>query len=291
MKNNKMIIALIILLIIIAAILLVGMIFMLQGNYHFGFKSTYDQLVLDETYELIYEVIEIESDASDIEIKSTNDENIRIVIYGDEEKTKVPESGSNLKITSEAKKCFGFCFNTQVSKVTIYLPKTYAGKLDVTNKYGDVEIDDFVDAEMKIMEDCGNVKILEAQIVDIENSYGDIKIGSVSKAKLNAKCGDIEIATLADGTIKNNYGDIKIEKVTEHIDIQEDCGKVKIDDLNLTADSYIKNSYGDIHIGSTSEIYFDASVSLGDIKINNNYRNAEVTLKLTNNCGDIKIDN
>ncbi len=73
--------------------------------------------------------------------------------------------------------------------------------------------------------------------------------------------------------------------------ITEDCGDVNIKNINLNQDSSIKNSFGDIEIGSTNNLYIEASTDLGDTKINKNQRKAKTTLKLENSCGDIKVKN
>ena len=86
-------------------------------------------------------------------------------------------------------------------------------------------------------------------------------------------------------------GDIKISEIIGKVDIQEDCGNVEISSMTLEKDSSIENSLGDITIGDTNEIYIDARTSLGDVKINNNFHQSEITLKIKNSAGNIKVRN
>ena len=59
-----------------------------------------------------------------------------------------------------------------------------------------------------------------------------------------------------------------------------DCGNAEIDTLSINENSNIEVDLGNIEIGSTNDIYIDASVDLGKTNINNNNRNSSVTLKV-----------
>ena len=48
--------------------------------------------------------------------------------------------------------------------------------------------------------------------------------------------------------------------------------------------------FGDINIGQTYVILIDDKTDLGDVKIYQNNRHAEITLKIKNDCGDIKVE-
>lgn len=262
---------------------------MISGNRHFGFKTVSSEKIIDEVYKTTFENISIETDASDIEIIESTDDKVRLVIYGDEERTEVKVGNKRLEIITKAKRCFGLCFTRRMSKVELYLPSSFDKKLEISNKYGDIDVDEFLNLDLITREDCGNVEIKAVKKIDIVNKYGDISIDQVEKAKIKNECGNIKLGSLNNGEIRNNLGDITIEKVSGFIDIVEDCGNVKITRLDLEKDSKISNSLGDIKIGSTNELYIDAKTSLGDVKIENNYRHSEVTLKIDNSAGDIKI--
>lgn len=297
MKSKSLIIILIILLSITCIILGAFMILMINGNLSFkSFKffninRVSTELVLDEIYDNDFTNINISSDTSNIYVKHSSDEKVRVVIYGDKDNTSVDTENSVLRINSKGKKCFGICFNMDISKIEVYLPSNYDKLIEIKNNYGDIKIDEFLNSTITIDEDCGDVSVAGAKVVDIKNDYGDIEVEQVIDATINESAGDVKVGKVDNITVKNNYGDIKIKSVTNSLNIDEDCGNVEIDRVVLNKDSNIKNSFGDIKIGSTNEIYIDAKTSLGDTKIRNNYNKSDVTLKIDNSCGDIKVNN
>lgn len=293
MKNRGLIIFLIVLLSVIAVILLVFMFGLLLNKYRFSWfnYSVSKKLVIDDTYEKIFENINIDGSTSDIYIKNTSDDNIRLVIYGDKEDTIVNDNDKTLEINIKTKPCFGICFNQKLAKVEIYLPEDYNNNINITNKYGDIEIGEFLNANIKVEEDAGDVSILGGSDVNITNKYGDIKLTTIKNGNIVAKAGDVSIKEVDDIIVNNALGDIKIDKVNNYLNLENNCGDIKIKNLNINKDSYIKDDLGSIKIGNTNEIYIDAKTSLGDIDIDHNYNKSDITLKITNNCGDIKVNN
>lgn len=290
MKNNTLIVCLIILLVIICIALLGFMMKVINGKMGFSYKIS-EELVIDEEYENNFDSIEISSDASDIEIKQTSSEKIRVVIYGDKDKTEVEDRESELYIVSRHKKSSWFSFGNRIARIEVYVPKNYSKEIKISNKYGDIDVAEFLSANIEIEEDCGDVDVVGGNKVSITNKYGDIKLGKAKEANIKQSAGAVKVESVDDITVKNNYGDIKITNVNNYISAEEDCGDVKIENLTINKDSNIKNNLGSIKIGSTNEIYIDAKVDLGDVKINNNYQKSDITLKIENNCGDIKVNN
>ena len=139
----------------------------------------------------------------------------------------------------------------------MYVPQNYSKEIKIDLDYGNVEILDLEQATIDIKEDCGNVNL------------GKIK----------------------NVTIKNDYGDIEIEEVLNKLNIKSNCGNIKIDNVKLLEDSIIKSDLGDVIIDGTNDIFIDADVDLGDSKVNNNNRQAEITLEIKVDCGNIKVDN
>lgn len=290
-----------IILIIFLSILVIGLsIFFVNiltnknfkfGHFSFGHKVS-NELVFNQEYETIFDIIKIDSKSSDIEIKEGNESKVKVVIYGDKGETNVDVLDNKLNIKSNEKKCIGFCFNMTIAKIEVYLPSSYSGNINIENNYGDIIIGNFDNLILDAKLDAGDIKVDSLKSGKIKNSYGDIKILGYSKElDINQDCGDVEVSEVDKINVENNYGDINIEKVNEYLQVKEDCGDVKIDSLNLTKNSSIHNSYGDIKIGSTNEIYINAKTSLGDTKINNNYQKSDVTLTIDNSCGDIRVNN
>lgn len=261
------------------------------GHFSFGHKVS-NELVFNQEYEAIFDIIKIDSKSSDIEIKEGNESKVKVVIYGDKDETNVEIVNNKLNIKSNEKKCIGFCFNMTIAKIEVYLPSSYSGNINIENNYGDVNIGNFDNLILDAKLDAGDIKVDSLKSGKIKNSYGDIKILGYSKElEIDQDCGDVEVSEVDRIKLENNYGDIDIGKVNEYLQIKEDCGDVKIDSLNLKENSSIHNSYGDIKIGSTNEIYINAKTSLGDTKINNNYQKSDVTLTIDNSCGDIRVNN
>lgn len=290
MKNNTLIVCLIILLVIICIGLLSFMMKVINGKMGFPYKMS-EELVIDKEYENNFDSIEISSDASDIEVKQTSGDKIRVVIYGDKDKTEVEDRESELYIVSKHKKGSWFSFGNKIAKIEVYVPKKYEKEIKINNKYGDIDVAEFLEANIEINEDCGDVEVIGGNKVVIINKYGDIKLNKAKEADIKQSAGEVKVESVNDIIVKNNYGDIKITNVYNHISADEDCGDIKIENLTINENSSIKNNLGSIKIGSTNEIYIDAKTDLGDVKVNNNYQKSDITLKIENNCGDIKVDN
>lgn len=296
MKNKKgLIISLIILLAIISILLTVFMIGSINGKFRFSnlfiTHKVSNELVLDEYYDNTFSIINVSASASEIYVKESLEEKVRVVIYGNKDKTDVKVSNNELLILSTEKGCTWFCFNKTIAKIEIYLPKNYENKLDITNNYGDIDIGEFLNATININEDYGDVEIDGGNNIIVNNDYGDVTIGTVHKANIKESCGDIKINTASELVAENNYGDIKVGSVNSYFDISNDCGDIKIENVNIDKNSYIKDDLGNIKLGSTNEIYIDAKTDLGKVKINNNYQKSDVILKIENDCGDIIINN
>ncbi len=262
MKNRGLIITLIVLLIIIIILLMLFLYFYLSGSI--GFKNwsvnKSSSVIFEESYELeAVENLEILSTAGDIKFEESLDGKIKVLVYGeDAEELKVDFENQKLRVDySQYKNKRWFGMNFYMNDMIVYLPKEYAKEINVKANYGDIKGSDLENATIRIEEDCGDV------------TFGKVK----------------------NAFVKNHYGNIKIESVGNKVEVTSDCGDVKIGSLTIMEDSSIENNLGDIKIGETNEIFVDAKTSLGDVKVNQNNRHSEVTLKIKNDCGDIKVEN
>ena len=295
MKNRSLIITLIVVFTILAFVILAFLIFLLTSNKHFiNFRfgnSVSQELVLEESYDLVFDRIRIEASSANIEIKNSSNEQVQVRLYGDKDRVNVDTKNGNLAITLKEKKCFGFCFNQKIDKVELYIPVSYDKEIEVNNRYGDVSIENFSQANIIVEEDCGDVSIQSGNEVKVNNNYGDIEIKEANVIHVKESAGDVTVGKVQDATIHNHYGDIKVKEVLNFMEIKQDCGDVKVEKALLNKDSTIENHLGDIKIGETNELYIEAKTSLGETKINRNYREAKTTLKIDNSCGYIKVDN
>ncbi len=294
MKNNKATIFLIVLLSITILALIIFMIAMMNKRIGFSFRNSFiqriEELQVEETYKNNYEKINIKTDAADIEIKKSENEDIYLKIYSEKNRAKVLDNETELNIEVTQKKCVGICINNKLSKVELYIPENYNKKINIENKYGDIEIESFENLNLDIKEDAGDIKIGASNIVNINNNYGDIKINEIKVGTINESAGDVEINKVNSIDIKNNYGDVKITEINEYVKIDSDAGDIKINNLKITKDSTIETNTGDIKIDNTNEIYIDSKTDIGETRINKNNDKSEITLKIKNNVGDIRVN-
>ena len=295
MKNKGLIIFLIVFLSVVTLSITGIFIFFLTNKNISLFSNTNyiisNKKVFDEYYDEEIDEININSNASEIKIMNGDSDSIRVVVYGSENDVDVKNKDNKLDITLKNKTCKGFCINKKIYKIEMYLPSTYDKQLNINNDFGDIKIDEFSDMSALINEKAGDIEIKSINKAKITNDYGDIKItGDSKKLDIFEKCGDVNISKVNVIKVKNNYGDIKINKVDGMLDIENNCGDIEIKNINLEENSTIKNDLGDIEIGATNKIFINAKTSLGDTKINNNYK-SNVTLDINNSCGDIEINN
>lgn len=263
MKSREWTIVWIVILVIVIVGLINLLIGCLNGSFRgkrWGVKKS-SNVIFDTSYN-VSEVanLEILSVAGDVRLEENLEDKIKVVVYGEnEEDLSVDLKENHLKVDYSKYKhknvFFGFYF--YCNDITVYLPKNYANEIAIKANYGDIKAIDLESASMSIDADCG-----------------DISLGKVKNA-----------------LIKNDYGNVKIESILNRAQIDLSCGDVKINSVNLAENSSIVNNFGDIKIGQTNEIYIDAKMSLGDLKIANNNRHSEITLKIENDCGDIKVGN
>lgn len=253
--------------IVILVLVIFGLIYLLVGCLNGSFQvkkwgsRKSSNVIFDTSYD-VSEVanLEILSVAGDVRLEENLEDKIKVVVYGENaEDLSVDLKENHLKVDYSKYKhknvFLGFHF--YCNDIIIYLPKNYANEIDIKANYGDIKAMDLENASMSIDADCG-----------------DISLGKVKNA-----------------SIKNDYGNVKIESILNRAMISLSCGDVKINSVNLAENSSIVNNFGDIKIAQTNEVYIDAKTSLGDLKIANNNRHSEITLKIENDCGDIKVGN
>lgn len=293
MKNKALIISLIVILSIVSILLIGSMVFLLSGNRIFNFTSykTYKEIVVNETYDIDFESIDVDTTASDIEIKKSSSNNFQVIVYGEKDKTKIETINNTLKIVIDERTCVGLCINVKISKIEIYVPTDYNKDITINNKFGDIKVTELLNANINIEEDCGDVTVQGANNLVVKNNYGDISINKANIVTIEEDCGDVKVGTVNEITVSNNLGDIKIKEVNGYLNLENSCGDIDVDYINLNRNSYIKDNLGDIELGSTNEIFIDAKTSLGNVRVNNNYNKSDITLKVENDCGDIKVNN
>lgn len=267
MKNKGLIITLIVLLSIATVLLIAFLAVSIAGKISFngisfGWRSKSKQIIYDNKYESegINE-IEIVQDAGDTIIREAEGDYIQVVLYGEDEKdAQVRINNGKLYIENTHYKKVNisfFSFGTEENDVIIYLPSSYSNLINVKNNYG------------------------ECKMMDLENAIVNI----------DCDAGDIELGKIKDANIKCAAGNVEIKEITNKCNIEVNCGNLEIDTISINADSRIEANLGNVEIEKTNDIYIEAEVNLGSKKINKNNTNAEVTLKIECDCGNVEVNN
>lgn len=266
MKNKGLIMALIILFSIIIFFLVMFLVMCLKGgtNFENGIFSTHTKstnIIYDNQFKLEdIKDIDIKQDAGDIIIKESENDSIKVVLYGEsEENAQVELNDGKLSVdnTHKRRSFIFFDFGVIKNDIIIYVPYSYSNNIKINNDYG------------------------ECKITDLENTTVNI----------DCDCGNVELGKIKNAIVKCDYGNIEINEIMNKCDIKADCGNIKIDKVSIKEDSSIKADFGNVDINSTNDIYIDADVDLGKTNINKNNRNAEITLKINCDCGNVDINN
>lgn len=257
--NNK---GLIIVLIIVLCIIIIGLInllaYAISGDFNglnFGGRKS-KNIIFEDSYKIAdIEEIEVLSIAGNVIFEESKEDEIKVIAYGkDNNDIKVSNANQKLKVDySEYRR--NTWFNNTVNDIIISIPSTYSNEIKVNNSYGNLDM------------------------IALENATVNAKLS----------CGNIKVEAVKNANFECDYGDIKIEKLTNKCDIEADCGNVKIEKAELKENSSIKCDLGDIKIKEINDVYVDANVDLGDTKIQNNNRHADVTIKIKADCGNIKV--
>lgn len=239
--------------VIITALIIVLIVFCIVSYFQVKNYNPSKNLIVDETYEL--KDIIIKSNAAKINIKETNEQIIKVKIYGDESKTTVKDF-DKLNIEANVKEIKFVTLNKRAI-IEVDLPKDFDNNVVIDCDYCSINIGDF-----------------DETIFDIKSNAGEISLGEVGNIKLDV-----------------NASDVKISKVTKKLDIEVDAGNINIDSLELIENSKIELNAGNVSIGSTNKINIESEVELGEIDINNNYPDSKIKLEIKLDLGNISVKN
>lgn len=260
MKNNAPIIFLLILISIIIFCLIMFLVVYLSGGnmgiLNFGYKNK--EVIFDESFKKEdVKSIDIKQDAGNIIFKETSNDNIQVVAYGEErEDIVVNLSNNKLTIDYTRKNKWRFISLGNISNdIIVYIPSDYSNDIRLKSNLGDCEL------------------------IDLENATLDI----------DCDAGNVELGKVKNANIRCDLGNVEIKEVFNKCTIRVDAGNVEIAKLSIKEDSNIKADLGNIDIKEIGDMFVDATVDLGKSNINGSNRNANVTLKLECDCGNINV--
>lgn len=300
----------IILYVVLIVILLSIMIFVLfKKDFIFSFGD-YDKVELyNETYSLDeVDSLNINMVSTDITIKDSEDGNVRVVIYGKEERKdrySVTNDDNNLKVSEQSYSsfCFGFCFYNE--EVIVYLPKGFNKDINIKGTSSDVNIINNYDSKVDIQTVSGDIKVQDVNDIFVRSTSGDIDINNAIDVEVKSVSGDVTIKSGKNVKADTTSGDISVDGATKidinttsgevrigtsgNVDISTMSGDVEIGDLTVTCESIINTISGDVKINKVNDVYVDAKTTSGDSRIDNSNRTSENTLKIKTTSGDIVV--
>lgn len=252
-------------ILIVAIIAITGYFGYLFYKNDFSFKKTFgigvsEKLIEEKEIETVKE-INIEFNSSDVDIKSSEDEKIKIALYSDREgnhEITLNEEDGTVKVVLNEKK-LGFwkrLFNHKVSRILVYLPKDYEGNINIDGNVGDINIDSY--------------------------QYGIIK------AKLNV--GDIYVDGIKDASVDLDVGSVKVKNAYSHFDIKVNTGNVHMKEVTVLVDSKIDVDVGNVKVEETNDIKVETKVDAGKANVNVNNTEAEIKLNIKVNVGNINVN-
>ena len=263
MRNKGLIIFLIILLLIIIGTLISFLVLCLNGTIDFhNFKISFgtrksENLIFNETYDIeTINMINIKQDAGDIIFENSEENNIKVEIYGDHrEDFEVNQNGNELKIDYTNNKGGFFNFDKVTGDVKVYVPVSFKGNIKIKNDAGQVK-----------------AKNLQEASIDIDCDAGNVELREINKA--NIKC---------------DAGNVRIERILGQCNIKLNCGNLHVDKMEIKENSTIETDMGNVHIDETKDIHVEGHVDMGKCKISNNNIKSDVILKIDSDMGNITV--
>lgn len=314
--SKKLSIILITLLSILLVLVIGGMIFLFNTDldkFNFringiGIASGTSKKLIDEKEITNIKDIDIEANRADIFIKTSETSNIKVELYSDEKvEYEITELDNKIKVVLKYEEKTKFSFNVKSDKINVYIPANYSNTINIENKTGDIEMEDFSSANIVASLTTGDINIKEVNSATISLTTGDVEIGSAYSVKSTATTGDFDADTVRSVEVKvttgdvevgsvdtikvsTTTGDIKIGVVNESIDLDTTTGDINISQATVTTNSKIKSGTGDVRIDNmASGIYVEGKSKVGDVKVDKSDRRSDVELNIETRVGDIRV--
>lgn len=299
MNNRSIIITLIIALSVICVSLIVGMIILMNNgsNFNFGFNlGPWKQEVVDSIEEdgTMIDKIEFKLYSTDVEIKKSDTDNLKIEYYSNKKEDKfIKKENNTISINEDENKiiCIGICNNRR--KVVVYVPNNYSGLYNINTASGDIKSEiDLLENKININTTSGDVTLKNIYLANIHTTSGSIKMNDVNEANIGSTSGDVYVkGETKKLDIKTTSGDMEINKVNDSLNLLSISGRVKINTLNIIDNSSISTTSGDVFVGNNlSNCYVEFSTITGDRYINKSDRKSDIVLKVNTISGDIRVN-
>lgn len=299
MKNKSTVITLIVILFVLAISLIFGMVLLINKNFNiiFDFNLSSKNMKIVDSYEAInndINKVDFNLYSSDVEIKSSTDDKLKIEYYSSKDKNSKIKVTDNIISLNEADShafCFGICHNQR--KVILYIPSKYVLSINIITRSGDIKSSINLDESLiNIKTNSGDVILKNTTDLSIVTTSGDILIEKANKAKLNTTSGDIVInGEISNLDTKTTSGDVLINKINNQLNMNTTSGDINVNELNIKNNSMINTTSGDILIkNNISDSYIEFNTKSGDSRINKSNRKSDVVLTVRTTSGDISVN-
>lgn len=215
-------------------------------------------LVTDTAYDNQFDTVKVSSNCGNIFILPSDDTQLYLKIWADEDKVRIHETGAFLDITADARDDHQLGIhnaNLQQVRIELYLPDDFNKTLQMKTNYGNFEVESFPQMQLIAESDYGNLTLDEVRSLEADFEYGSLKAGTI-------------------------HAFVKAES---------DMGNIDIDTLSITEDSQMACDMGSIHIDSAPTAVVEASANLGSVNVRPNPDGATVKLTLENDNGSITV--
>ncbi|MEG1747082.1 MAG: DUF4097 family beta strand repeat-containing protein [Oscillospiraceae bacterium] len=160
--------------------------------------------------------------------------------------------------------------------------------------------------EVTVDADAGSVRLfgITAERLKVTDSFGDVRVenGTFGTVKISLDSGSLRMSnsTVTEGTLDNSFGEIRGEALaSDDLTVTNDSGEVdlqgKLGSVKVTC------SFGEIRVKTSlkaSEFGYDLATDFGEIRVDgekvgtakNTNAQAPYTMKLQNDCGDIRVE-
>ncbi len=303
-------------LVLVGCIVLGGVMAMLKWD--FKKLSTTKFMTNEHKISENFSNISMDTDTAKITFALSNDGLCKVECFEDikaKHSVTVEDDTLIIKLVGEKAWYDHIGINFHSPQITVYLPETEYGALNITEDTGDIEIpQNFKFQSVDLTLSTGDVRFLASAsgLVKIKTSTGHICLENISAEMLdlhtttgnisvsNANCaGDVSATvstgktSLADITCKNltsigNTGDITLKNViaSEQFSIKRSTGDVKLDGCDA-AEIRIETDTGDVKGTLLTDKVFMAQTDTGRIDVPKTVTGGKC--EVTTDTGDIKF--
>lgn len=303
-------------LVLVGCIVLGGVMAMLKWD--FKKLSTTKFMTNEHKISENFSNISMDTDTAKITFALSNDGLCKVECFEDikaKHSVTVEDDTLIIKLVGEKAWYDHIGINFHSPQITVYLPETEYGALNITEDTGDIEIpQNFKFQSVDLTLSTGDVRFLASAsgLVKIKTSTGHICLENISAEMLdlhtttgnisvsNANCaGDVSATvstgktSLANITCKNltsigNTGDITLKNViaSEQFSIKRSTGDVKLDGCDA-AEIRIETDTGDVKGTLLTDKVFMAQTDTGRIDVPKTVTGGKC--EVTTDTGDIKF--